>query len=356
MPFICYERKAFSEEKLNLLAQANKIINEYQKQGFNLTLRALYYKFVARDLFPSDWLWKQVANKKWVQDPNGTNNALPNYTRLSNLIGDGRMAGLVDWDAIIDQTRTSVARNHWATPSEILKDTHGSYAIDMWANQDHYLEVWVEKDALETVLDRACTPLDVRFFACRGYTSASAMWEASQRLLKKIEEGKQVHIIYLGDHDPSGIDMSRDIADRLSTFTYSKVHVHRIAMNMDQIKKYKPPPNWAKQTDSRFQSYMDKFGDQSWELDALDPPMLVSLITKTVLQYRNEAAWKSQEEVQRRGKLTLESIINHFPAVVGFLRTQRQQDDSPIVCQECGATAAMPKCACIDGPVKGILL
>lgn len=362
MPLICYKPKNFSEERMGLIAKANRVIAKYQAEGFNLTLRQLYYVFVANDMFPDEWTYKMVGSGKWAQDPNGTKNAEPNYNALGNLISDGRMAGLIDWDAIVDRSRGSVANPHWTKPSQILSATVNQYSTDKWAEQPNYVEVWVEKEALEDVLARACKPLDVRFFACKGYTSQSAMWEASQRLVEQRSEGKNVHIIHLGDHDPSGIDMTRDIFDRLSTFVGHNekwndepVTVHRIALNMNQVHQYNPPPNWAKVTDSRFKSYQETFGDESWELDALEPTVLLELIKQRVLSLRDEKTWEQSLACEQRGKHTLECIVKYFPDVVGFLRKRREQDDSAIICQDCLATVNNPVCRCNGGEVKKLL-
>lgn len=309
MPKICYEVKTFSADKLVLIERANRIIAEYQQQGFSLTLRQLYYQFVARDLLPQSWA-----------DSNGVVNRPESYTKLGDLISDARMAGLIDWLSIVDRSRSSYANQHWDRPSHAVATAASAYAIDKWANQPHYVEVWVEKEALEDVLSWACSPLDVRYFACKGYTSQSAMWEAAQRLLGKHGAGKEVHIIHLGDHDPSGLDMSRDIFDRLSLFVGSKVHVRRIALNMAQVQRYNPPPNPAKTTDSRFADYQSKYGDESWELDALEPRLLVNLITKAVCQFRDEALWKEACSQETKGRKTLELIVEYFPDVVQFLR------------------------------------
>lgn len=335
MPLICYQSKDFSSDKLDIIANANAIIREYEKQGFSLTLRQLYYQFVARDLLPASWA-----------DKNGVLNRPESYSKLGDLISDARLAGLVDWYAIVDRSRASNANQHWQRPSQVIEAAMATYAIDKWANQPHYVEVWVEKEALEDVLARACSPLDVRFFACKGHTSQSAMWEASQRLVRKIEDGKQVHIIHLGDHDPSGIDMTRDIFDRLSMFTYSRVDIQRIALNMKQVEEFNPPPNPAKTTDSRYRAYKEEFGEESWELDALEPGRLVSMIKEKVLTYRDESLWDSAIKNEERGRGTIECILKYFPDVVGFLRERRKRDDSRVVCQGCGATEANPKCLC----------
>ena len=249
-------------------------------------------------------------------------NTMQEYNRLGALISDARIAGLVDWDAIVDRTRNLVHYRHWTKPSEAVEHAAHTYSIDRWSNQDNYVEVWVEKDALLGVVGHACAPLDVPHFSCRGYTSQSEVWAAAQRLIARKDLGKVVHIIHLGDHDPSGIDMSRDIKARLDMFTYGSVHVQRIALNMPQVNHYHPPPNPAKVTDSRFASYQAKYGDDSWELDALDPTILVDTITRAVNQYRDMTQWAEQEEVERRGRLTLQSIYRHFTEVVGFLRTR----------------------------------
>jgi hypothetical protein len=322
VPKIKYQDITFSPLKLSIIAATNKIISNYHAQGFNLTLRQTYYQFVSHDLFPDEWKYNNIGNNKWVRDPNGTKNAPPNYNALGDIISDGRMAGLIDWYAIVDRSRGSNANQHWGKPEDVVRSAANSYATDKWSSQDNYVEVWVEKEALEDVLARACRPLDVRYFACKGYTSQSSMWEAAQRLLAQNKNGKQVHIIHLGDHDPSGIDMSRDIFSRLGLFVGSKVHVQRIALNMPQIQRYHPPPNPAKTTDSRFADYQAKYGDESWELDALEPRVLVELITKAVVQFRDEELWKGACEVERKERIALTKISENYDDVVDYLRAK----------------------------------
>ncbi len=324
MPKIKYRDVNFSADKLELIERANRVIAKYQAEGFSLTLRQLYYVFVANDLFPDGWKYEHLGSNKWTRSPNGTKNAPPNYSALGDIVSDARMAGLIDWLAIVDRSRSSYANQHFAKPSEIIGVAKRSYAIDKWKTQPCHVEVWVEKEALEDVLERACTPLDVRYFACKGYTSQSAMWEASQRLLAKAQAGKQVHVVHLGDHDPSGIDMSRDIFERLSLFVGTKVHVLRVALNMVQVRHYNPPPNPAKVTDSRFAEYQKKFGDESWELDALEPRVLVDIVTRAVTQYRDQTLWDAAVEEERRGRKTLDAVHERFPEIVKFLKGERK--------------------------------
>jgi hypothetical protein len=219
---------------------------------------------------------------------------------LGNTISDARLAGLVDWDAIEDRTRALASYTTWSSPADVVHSAARSYARDLWAEQPFYCEVWVEKEALAGVVERACEERRVPFFSCRGYVSQSEMYTAAKRLAG--EAWRPIRLIHLGDHDPSGIDMSRDIKDRLELMmgweAYQSVSFKRIALNRDQITQYNPPPNPAKTTDSRFADYAKRFGGQSWELDALEPNVLVTLIRNTVNVGLDQTAWQEELTIE----------------------------------------------------------
>ena len=297
MAKICYTPRKFQVDSLAIIAQANTIIEEYQDQGLALTLRQLYYQFVSRDL---------IANQQ------------KEYKRLGSIINDGRLAGLIDWDAIEDRTRSLKALSHWDSPSDIVAACASSYRIDKWRSQPNIVEVWVEKEALAGVIEAVCGPLDVNSFACRGYVSQSEMWAAAQRMRLYNRTGHKVVVLHLGDHDPSGIDMTRDITDRLQMFKAS-VEVRRIALNFSQIEEYDPPPNPAKDTDSRFARYRVEYGDSSWELDALDPKTLRALITSNILSLRDEKLWKAGLERESAERQQLKSLSSNWDDVVTTL-------------------------------------
>lgn len=312
---IQYQVFNFRKLTLNLIDQATQIINEYMADGYDLTLRQLYYRFVALDLFPDDrrWTW---TGSRWVKDPNGTKNANPNYKWLGGVLNDGRLAGEIDWDAIVDRTRKIQINGHWKDLSDIIQSAANSYAIDTRATQDIYVEVWVEKEALAGVLARACEPLDVPYFSCKGYVSQSAMWRAACRIINKLREPspalhEKAVILHLGDHDPSGIDMTRDIQDRLDIFK-TCVEVKRIALNMEQIQQFNPPPNPAKVTDSRYQGYMAEYGEESWELDALDPRTINNLITDEIKVLTDSGRQQVLVRKQERERKKLQTIADNF--------------------------------------------
>ena len=260
--------RKFSNGNLKLIDVANQIIFEYQAHSLTLTLRQLYYQFVARDHIP---------------------NTMQSYKRLGSIINDAQLAGLIDWDPIEDRTKNLASLGHWDNSGDIIRSARASFRIDKWAGQEYRPEVWIEKEALTGVIQPVCNKLDISYFACRGYVSQSEMYSAANRLIRHSEDGQIPVIIHLGDHDPSGIDMSRDISDRIEMFRRDSDFIFiRIALNMDQVDEMNLPPNPAKTTDSRFAQYITRFGAESWELDAIDPIRLRELIEKTVLEYGND--------------------------------------------------------------------
>jgi len=209
--------------------------------------------------------------------------------------------------------------SHWTHPSEIIQSAAQSFRIDKWADQEHRPEVWVEKDALVGIVERICRELDIPFLACRGYTSQSEMWSSAMRLQRLADEcGQTPIILHFGDHDPSGIDMTRDITDRLRMFM-GGIEVRRVALNMNQVEEFNPPPNPAKSTDARFSSYLELFGDESWELDALEPAVLVQLITDNVLEMRDEEKWERSVAREAEYIAQLDDAADRWDEVADFL-------------------------------------
>jgi hypothetical protein len=297
MPKISYIEKQFKVDSLALIERCNAVIVDYQRQGFSLTLRQLYYQMVSRNIIE---------------------NTERSYKRLGDLVSNARLAGLIDWNAIEDRGRNLRQNGHWSTPAEIIRSARRSYRVDKWEGQRYRPEVWIEKQALEGVIAGVCSRLDVPYFACKGYNSQSEQWGAGHRLRGYMQAGYEPIIFHLGDHDPSGIDMTRDNRDRLEMFM-GGVELRRLALNMSQIDEYQPPPNPAKESDSRFASYIELYGDESWELDALEPQVLVGLIESAVLGIRDNEPYERMVALENEGIRLLQTVESHWDAVVEYL-------------------------------------
>lgn len=251
---------------ISKLDKINTIVEEYKKQGYRLTLRQLYYQLVSRDII---------------------SNNLREYAKLSGLLTKGRMAGVVDWDVIEDRLRVPFMPYHCDDIPDSIKDTVDQYCLPRQRNQPVHIEVWVEKDALSGVLRPVTSKYGVYLMVNRGYSSTTAMHDAFRRIAEAIQNDQTAVILYLGDHDPSGIDMIRDIKERVDSFfgrivPDSVFKVDRIALTQQQIAQYDPPPNPAKLTDPRADWYIKKYGTTCWEVDALTPPVLHKLVEDNV--------------------------------------------------------------------------
>lgn len=286
-----YKDINFSKPRLERLAQVNEILERYQQMGYVLTLRQVYYRLVKENIIPN--------NEK-------------EYDKLGVLLTDGRMAGIVDWDAIEDRVRTPHILWSVTGIAQALNDVARQYRLNRMEGQGHYIELWVEKDALSSIFKRVTEPFHIKLMVNRGYSSCSAMYQAAERFRKAERNGQLPVILYFGDHDPSGLDMVRDVRDRLETFGV-EVEVNAVALNMAQIKQYDLDPNPAKLSDSRAPEYIAKHGYSSWELDAIDAPDLESMAREALEEYLDMDVFAEMEAREWEDvKKIKESIRKYF--------------------------------------------
>jgi hypothetical protein len=267
----------FADGTLRLIDTMNEIIEKYTEQGFVLTIRQLYYQLVARDIIE---------------------NSQKSYKRVTSIANDARIAGLMDWSAIEDRTRDFVRRQRWQNGAQILEAAASSFHVDMWKLQPRRVFVIIEKEALVGVLSPTCQKLDTPILAARGYPSCTVLRDFAVEDVIPHMDDQDVTILHLGDHDPSGIDMTRDLQERIGMFARDREHrveLVRLALTMDQIQERNPPPNPAKTTDSRFEQYMEQYGNESWELDALPPEYLVELVEREIRDRIDDAQWEADE-------------------------------------------------------------
>lgn len=286
-------KPVFRAESLKQIDVINGILTEYQAAGYDLTLRQLYYQLVARGVIE---------------------NSERSYKRTADLLNNARLAGLVDWDMITDRGRETVKAPSWDNPGQIVRAAARQFRLDPWVNQANYIEVMVEKQALEGVLIPVCNQWGVSFTANKGYSSSSTLYETGKRLTDQARAGKTLWVLYLGDHDPSGLDMTRDITERLNMFTSrGYVNIKRLALNMDQVQALNPPENPAKVTDSRYKDYENEFGAVSWELDAIEPNALANLVTEAIKRLITDpGAWKAVINKQADMTAKLQSIADQL--------------------------------------------
>lgn len=310
---ICYETQAFTlPETRAVIEQAEAICEDYSRQGYSLTLRQLYYQFIARDLFPAS-----RAN-----GTGGTKNTERNYKWLGDLVSKARIGGLIDWSHLTDRTRGHDGGDAgWPDPQSAIESVTSWYGITHWDGQPEYLEVWIEKEALADVISRPASQYDVAHMATKGYLSQSEMHTAAKRLRGIESKGRKCTILYLGDHDPSGLDMTEDIRRRMELFRCG-AEVERLALNMDQVEELNPPPSPAKITDSRAADYIERYGDDSWELDALDPATLEGLVRDAITSRIDMGKRQARLDREERERTEIAAVSDNWDEVRRFMITE----------------------------------
>lgn len=312
-----------------LTQQITEIVDYYESIRIKLTNRQLYYQLVGKDYIP---------------------NAHEVYKRICVFLTSMRYAGLIDWNSIEDKARVASKPSDWKNIKSIVDSATYSYRLPRWDDQEYYVEMYCEKEAGINVLEKVSREYHMVFGFNKGYSSASAMYDLAKRLSRQIFKGKKTVILYFGDHDPSGLDMIRDINDRISEFIEKskdmldifgeleheeqsrrldeaadlsgldrfdsdleeivkeeylaevmkeRFKVVPVALTMEQVDEYDLPPNPAKITDPRAKWYIEKFGKVSWELDAIDAIELRGIAEKSILKFLDMDkynAWIEREE------------------------------------------------------------
>ena len=180
--------------------------------------------------------------------------------------------------------------------------------------------MWIEKDALIGVIEGVCTELRVPYFAHRGNNSQTLQYQAGRRFAAYLDRGLIPLVLHLADHDPNGIDMTRDNIERLALYARADIEVRRIALNMDQVRRYSPPPSFVKEGDTRTTGYRERFGtDECWELDALSPAVIADLIRSEIEGLIDQRAWRAALASEQQGSELLAGVAKNWTKVEKLL-------------------------------------
>jgi hypothetical protein len=255
-----------------------------------ITVRQLYY---------------QLVSKGCIE------NSAHSYIKFDRALTEARESGVINPELIADRSRTAWLPNTISalscTPQEYvhtqLKSILTQPALDMWENQKYHVELWIEKDALFTLFSRVAQEMQIAMFPSRGYTSVTKLFEATDRFLKKIRLGKKCVVLYAGDLDPSGYDIYKNIKNKLYEYIgkegkryMDELIIHRFALLQEQVAGKKLIPMFAKEKDTRRQSYLQEFAElegKAYELDAMDPDDLITITKHEVKKYFDESRIKA---------------------------------------------------------------
>ena len=198
---------------------------------------------------------------------------------VCRLLVELRETGRLPYSWIADNTRWMRKPRTYDSLSQMLQITKDTYRRALWANQLEYVEIWCEKDALTGVLIEETEPWDVPLMVTRGYPSVSFLYEAAAAIA---EQAKPAYFYYLGDWDPSGVDIPRQVERRLRQYAPNvELHFERIAVGPVQIYNLNLPTRPTKKSDSRAKG----FHSESVEVDAIPPAILRALVSKVITRH-----------------------------------------------------------------------
>lgn len=268
-------KKAGYEE---IVTVSGDILKQYDTA---ITLRQLYYRLVSRHII---------------------SNTVNSYKRLSRIMVKAREQGDVPVNCLEDRSRRVLGRGDtgYQSAEEYLKakisslqDSWKGFSMPMWEDQPRNVLISLEKDALSRLVSRIANRYNVRTFPTRGYPSFSYVQRMSKYIVNQLG-GKPTTVLYFGDFDPSGVDIERDLSERLDRYGATQFIVNRIALTSDQIREYSLPPMPVKRSDARSEGFLEEYGDKAVELDALDPNTLQKIVQEAIVGQIDVRLWNER--------------------------------------------------------------
>jgi Protein of unknown function C-terminus (DUF2399). len=271
-----------------LLGQVQEVIESYD---FALTLRQIYYQLVAKQVIPNQQKY---------------------YMKLSRLCVIGRDEGILREDAFADRLRQVDKPDSYIDLSDYMEVVKGAYRKDLWANQDSYIEIWTEKDALRSVLTQITYAYDVNLMVVRGQVSRTAIYESYERFSEKVD--KYCLLFYAGDFDPSGLSIYNSLVDRIKNYGVAGEYINfeRIALTPEQIEDYDLPSDPGKRTDPNYKSFVAEYGDNVVELDSLPPEVLRATVKECIEQRIDFAKLELVQETELKEQARLQESVEQL--------------------------------------------
>jgi len=211
----------------------------------------------------------------------------------------------------VDETRELERCASWDNPAEYVEAVHRSYRLDYWNQQPVRVEVWSEKGTVRGVLAPVLNRYGVGFRVMHGFSGATTIYDVAHD-----DDGRDLIALYVGDYDPSGLYMSEhDLPGRLAKYGGDHVILDRIALAREQLDDLPSFPASDKKKDPRYKWFIREFGDQCWELDALDPNDLRALVEEGIRDQIESVAWKRCADVEKAQRESLRTVLDSWKGV-----------------------------------------
>jgi hypothetical protein len=267
-----------SDEMAALRLQIYQTLSEIQPAS----VRQTFYALTVRGIIPKT----EAAYKRVV---------VRLLTRM-------RLAGEIPYGWLTDSSRWMRKPRTYSSLSDMLERTSEFYRRALWDSALANVEIWLEKEALSGVLYDVTSVYDVPLMVTRGYPSLTYLYEAAEALR---QQSKPAYLYYFGDFDPSGVDISRHVEERLRQFASdAEINFVRVAVNQDQIASMRLPTRPTKKTDARAKN----FAAESVEVDAIDPNTLRSMVQAAIMRHIDAEEIARLEVIEKAERQTLSGL------------------------------------------------
>lgn len=199
--------KSNRRTKAEMLAFRSTVISTAQQHG-PLTLRQLFYRLVAAGAIPK---------------------AEAEYRKVKAMVKTVREDADLDWGLILDNVRTSYGQRRYSSVAEAKTDMARRYRRDLMATQSVEVQLWAESDSVASIIWDPADEYGIRTFVGRGHSSRGFIWDAAKRITKATKDGKGIAILHVGDHDPSGEDIYRDLTDTMALYAAAQLTGRAVA-------------------------------------------------------------------------------------------------------------------------------
>lgn len=363
MARVKYVNKTFQDEKAALVDPIQQVFDEYAAQGYLLNARAIAYRLEGQGII-----------RKTEES----------FQRVETVAKEGRDMGLFDWDGLpVDSARALRDYAMWANEAARIASAARNHLTDKWARQENRVEVWAEKEGLLGIIRGACEDEDVPFRALTGYDAIGALREGARRSMARSARGRflmraqdryanglerinrfylalvnmdeseiaeeameyykalqpiwmeelgrdvpeqHTTILYIGDHDPSGMNITETVRRDLLKYGAHDFTVRRIAITCEETCENEDPELHsapAKVTDARHRNYVQQHGTtDAWEVESLEPAVLAGRVTAAIQEWRDENAWEEAIEAEEEQRENIALVAERWDDVIAYLRGQ----------------------------------
>jgi hypothetical protein len=245
-----------------------------------------------------------VVSAGWLPDTSDKS-----YDRIQRLLTRLRRSGTIPYEWIVDNVRSTIKPSSWSGLADFVETTQNAYRKAFWPKLPEYIEIIVEKDTVAGKLSTITEEYDVPLHPIRGYNSESFTWRIARRW-DKIE--KPITIYYMGDHDPSGRDLERDVRDRLTSQSKRPFQWVRLAVNPEHFEEFNIIPLAPKKRDTRYRKFVDRYGEDCAEVEAIPATDLRSILETAIRSHIPWDEWERLQEVERIEREQWEVFTRQF--------------------------------------------